>query len=102
MKAYPNQVCLSTGWKEEGEDPAKAELWEADWDDTSVSDNFAQQLRTAAKSCQKVNDRPRCCVQLMLRMTYKNVLLTLSKRLSDLVDKTVKLVSGPCSVTFIL
>ncbi|DBB18379.1 TPA: 26S proteasome complex subunit SEM1 [Trebouxia sp. C0006] len=41
------------GWKEEDEDPAKAELWEADWDDTSVSDNFAQQLRTELQSHAK-------------------------------------------------
>ena len=43
----PDDLCLTlAGWKEEDEDPAKAELWEADWDDTSVSDNFAEQLRT--------------------------------------------------------
>jgi len=53
VKAYPNQICDSTGWKEEDEDPAKAELWEADWDDTSVSDNFAQQLRTELQSHAK-------------------------------------------------
>ncbi len=53
VKAYPNQMCCFTGWKEEDEDPAKAELWEADWDDTSVSDNFAQQLRTELQSHAK-------------------------------------------------
>jgi len=53
VKAYPKQICDSTGWKEEDEDPAKAELWEADWDDTSVSDNFAQQLRTELQSHAK-------------------------------------------------
>lgn len=50
---YPNYFYDSTGWKEEDEDPAKAELWEADWDDTSVSDNFAQQLRTELQSHAK-------------------------------------------------
>ena len=53
VKAYPNQTCYSAGWKEEDEDPAKAELWESDWDDTSVSDNFAQQLRTELQSHAK-------------------------------------------------
>ncbi|KAL3162596.1 26S proteasome complex subunit SEM1 [Trebouxia sp. C0009 RCD-2024] len=40
-------------WREEDEDPAKAELWEADWDDTSVSDNFSQQLRAELQKHSK-------------------------------------------------
>lgn len=40
-------------WKQEDEDPAKAELWEADWDDTSVSDNFSQQLRAELQKNSK-------------------------------------------------
>ena len=38
-------IVLVAEWRDEDEDPAKAELWEADWDDTSISDNFSQQLR---------------------------------------------------------
>lgn len=44
---------LVADWREEDEDPAKAELWEADWDDTSVSDNFSQQLRAELQKHSK-------------------------------------------------
>lgn len=46
-------VKLVVDWREEDEDPAKAELWEADWDDTSVSDNFSQQLRAELQKHSK-------------------------------------------------
>lgn len=45
--------CFAADWREEDEDPAKAELWEADWDDTSVSDNFSQQLRAELQKHSK-------------------------------------------------
>lgn len=46
-------VHLVTEWREEDEDPAKAELWEADWDDTSISDNFSQQLQAELQKHSK-------------------------------------------------
>ena len=46
QQPHMHDSVFSADWKEEDEDPAKADLWEADWDDTAVSDNFAQQLRT--------------------------------------------------------
>ena len=49
-----HHMCqLGTDWREEDEDPAKVELWEADWDDTSVSDNFSQQLRAELQKHSK-------------------------------------------------
>lgn len=52
-KAVHKHVLLAAEWREEDEDPAKAELWEADWDDTSVSDNFSQQLRAELQKHSK-------------------------------------------------
>ncbi len=36
---------LWTDWTEQQEDPKNAGLWERDWDDDSLSDNFSKSLR---------------------------------------------------------
>jgi hypothetical protein len=34
-----------TDWTEEHEDPKNVDLWEVDWDDDSLNDDFSKSLR---------------------------------------------------------
>ena len=41
----PNELLVRADWTEQQEDPKNAGLWERDWDDDSLSDDFSKSLR---------------------------------------------------------
>ena len=40
--------CFITEWKADDEDEEDKKLWEDDWDDDNVDDDFSKQLRYVA------------------------------------------------------
>lgn len=49
MKARLTTTCLLTvylaDWDQKQEDPQKQQLWEQDWDDDNLADDFSQRLK---------------------------------------------------------